>query len=267
MNKFLTYAGQQPIWLGDIDYMQSAVADALKNLLVSYTGQDNATAILSGLVLSKSGNDVSWTAGIVALAGEILPVAAGELAGVGDAPLYLQLSSVLSGSRTMGDGTVRQCWDTRSAIVTTQATSYALASIARVGSLDAKAGLYGFSGTPLRGYDFAVLANVGGAWFFAFRIFNPQGIVTTATLFSNFAIGLPQAAWDVFKNNVPSLGYTVAPYYIDATPSGGGRTQGLAAVDVTAESNRRLRVTVKATEAPTFEGNCILSLQTWIPLF
>ena len=33
MNKFLTFPGKQPVYLGDIDFMQSAVGSAFENLM------------------------------------------------------------------------------------------------------------------------------------------------------------------------------------------------------------------------------------------
>lgn len=168
MDKFLTFPGQQPIYLGDIDFMQTAVGNALKNLLISYTGNADGSAILAGVELSVDGADISWTEGVVAIEGDILPVAAGTITGGASSTLYFNVVATLSGSRTMKDGTVRQCWQTKSAVVTTEATDYPVLDFGRAG-LAQKATVYTFAGTPESSSTYAYLANCGGAWIFAFR--------------------------------------------------------------------------------------------------
>lgn len=79
MNKFLTYPGGQPIFLGDITFLDNAYRDALKNIVTGLTGNSAANAILSGTI-SKSGNLLSWTALVIAFKGEIFYVQAGSLA-------------------------------------------------------------------------------------------------------------------------------------------------------------------------------------------
>lgn len=168
MDKFLTFQGQQPIYLGDIDFMQTAVGKAFKNLLISFTGDADGSAILSGVEISKAGSDVSWTDGVVAIEGDILPVTAGSITGGAESTLYFQKVSTLSGSREMGDGTTRQCWQTNSANVVTTATDYAVDDFSRVGS-SIKAKVYGFENWLQYGLSYAVFANCGGAWMLSFR--------------------------------------------------------------------------------------------------
>lgn len=168
MDKFLTFPGQQPIYLGDIDFMQTAVGNALKNLLISYTGNADGSAILAGVELSVDGADISWTEGVVAIEGDILPVAAGTITGGASSTLYFNVMATLSGSRTMKDGTVRQCWQTKTAAVTTEVTDYPVLDFGRAG-LAQKATVYTFANTPTTSSTYAYLANCGGAWIFAFR--------------------------------------------------------------------------------------------------
>ena len=168
MDKFLTFPGQQPIYLGDIDFMQTAVGNALKNLLISYTGDADGSAILVGVEITTEDGDVSWTAGVVAIEGEILPIEAGSITGGASGTLYFDIVNTLSGSRTMKDGTVRQCWQTRAATITTTETDYLVTAFERIG-FNARAAVYEFESTPVSGYEFAVLANCGGAWVFAMR--------------------------------------------------------------------------------------------------
>lgn len=168
MDKFLTFPGQQPIYLGDIDFMQTAVGKALKNLLIGYTGNADGSAILAGVELSVNGADISWTEGVVAIEGDILPVAAGTIIGGASSTLYFNVVATLSGSRTMKDGTVRQCWQTKTAAVTTEVTDYPVLDFDRAG-LAQKAMVYTFANTPTSESTYAYLANCGGAWIFAFR--------------------------------------------------------------------------------------------------
>lgn len=125
MNKLLTYAGQQPVYLGDIDFMQDAsknVFTYLARALMS-SGSDSLNAILQGVNISidTSGGAVvfSWTSGVVVIAGEILPIAAGSVTGTASSILYFHVNSVKSGARTFKDGVSRSCWDTRTAIIST----------------------------------------------------------------------------------------------------------------------------------------------------
>lgn len=124
MNKLLTYTGVMPVFLGDINFMQDAAADAFKKLAraLMNSESDSLNAILQGVEITTDGQDVSWSAGIVVINGEILPVAAGSASAQGPSELYLHINSVLSGGRTFKDGTTHQCYDTRSAIINTTST-------------------------------------------------------------------------------------------------------------------------------------------------
>ena len=126
MNRLLTYAGQQPIYLGDVDFVQDAakesftcIARALMNL-----SSNSLNAILQGVELTQMTESyVSWTAGIVVLDGEILPIEAGSVrATLGSTPLYFHVDVVQSGERTFKDGVSRKCWATRSATIDTDAS-------------------------------------------------------------------------------------------------------------------------------------------------
>ena len=158
MDKFLTFPGQQPIYLGDIDFMQTAVGNALKNLLISYTGNADGSAILAGVELPIDGADISWTEGVVAIEGDILPVAAGTITGGASSTLYFNVVATLSGSRTMKDGTVRQCWQTKTAAVTTEVTDYPVLDFGRAG-LAQKAMVYNSAAPGSLLYDAQALPN------------------------------------------------------------------------------------------------------------
>ena len=171
MNKLLTYAGTQPVYLGDINFMQNAAADMFKSLAKALMNMpsDTMNAILQGVDISyPEVGTIAWTAGVVVLNGEILPVAAGTISGSDEDDLYFHVVSVLSGSRTFKNLDVHDCYDTRSAVLSLTSTDgIAYSSMKRLhnynedqeyeaatlvgnltaASLKAKNGLFLFKGT------------------------------------------------------------------------------------------------------------------------
>lgn len=123
MNKFLTFSGTQPVYLGDIDFMQNAASAAFKQLLrgiLNSPSDDGMNAIIQGVELSYNGNAWSWTEGVVVLAGELLPIEAGTISDIGyTRNLYLHVRSTLSGTRTFKNGQSHDCYETRDAIINT----------------------------------------------------------------------------------------------------------------------------------------------------
>ena len=122
MNKFLTFAGTQPVYLGDIDFMQTAAANAVKQLARALmdSGSDSLNAILQGVELQWNSSTLTITPGVVVLDGELLPFEGVTL----QAPssLYFHIESTLSGERTFKDGESHQCHETRKAIINTTST-------------------------------------------------------------------------------------------------------------------------------------------------
>ena len=133
MNKFLTYQGQQPLYLGDIDFASEAVRDAFAQLLKGLTGDDNANAILRGVHAAARTSHVTFSAGVVSIGGEILPVEANAgISGSISDTFYLRIKSTYGGSRTFMDGNSHDCWETRTVEVTKDETAYPLASFRRL---------------------------------------------------------------------------------------------------------------------------------------
>ena len=124
MNKLLTYAGTQPIYLGDIDFLQDAASAVFVNLAKALLNTADApNAILQGVTLSyPTTGTVSWSGGVVVIDGEILPVDPGTISVDAADSLYFHVSSTLSGARTFKDGQSHQCYDTRKAVLTTEST-------------------------------------------------------------------------------------------------------------------------------------------------
>ena len=106
MNRFLTFTGVQPVFLGDVDFMQDAAANGFKQLARALmgSGDEAMNAILQGVkITSAAGNLYSWTAGVVVLNGELLPIAAGSVNAIDRDHLYFHVVSTLSGERTFED--------------------------------------------------------------------------------------------------------------------------------------------------------------------
>lgn len=197
MNKFLTFPGKQPVYLGDINFMQSAVGSALANLMKAYTGRDNANAILYGVERSYAGASVTWTAGVVSIGGEILPVEAGLIADA-TGGLYFDIVSSTDGSRQFGDGQSHDCWEIRKATLTTTHTSYPLSGFKRVVPVDTtEAQVYSFDNVPNLYDRYARLANCGGAWIFALR--RPAMAEASTVLFQGDISGMPDGALQKFS--------------------------------------------------------------------
>lgn len=120
MNKLLTYQGAQPVYLGDIDFMQDAAVAGFKMLAKTLMddGSDNLNAILQGVEISKlSSSQTHVSSGIVVINGELLPVSEATISVNWNSPLYLHVESVLSSERTFKNGQTHKCHDTRSAVV------------------------------------------------------------------------------------------------------------------------------------------------------
>ena len=137
MDKYLTFAGTQPVFLGDIDFMQDAVKQAVLLLIRSIANDSGATpnVILQGLGFSNpDAEHISWTDGVVALNGEILPIASATISGQPTDALYFHVVSTTSGSRTFKDGQTHDCFETRVATIDTDSEDgIAVASVPRLG--------------------------------------------------------------------------------------------------------------------------------------
>lgn len=120
MDKFLTFEGEMPIWLNDFDFIDKSVRDTFDRLVKSFTDGVMNDVILSGCVFTAKSGMVSWTSGVVALGGEILPLESGSMSGsIGD--MYFTIANLYDsgGSRTFKNGTPHNCWNIRKAAVTT----------------------------------------------------------------------------------------------------------------------------------------------------
>lgn len=117
MDKFLTFAGTQPVYLGDVDFMQTSAANTFKQLARALMDSNNA--ILQGVKITRGGDNVTFSPGIVVLNGEILPFE-GAILTTAEA-YYFHVESTLSGARTFKNGESHDCYETRKAVINTNA--------------------------------------------------------------------------------------------------------------------------------------------------
>lgn len=127
MDRFITHEGQMPIWLGDIDYITGVFRDTVKHIMEGL-GIGSKTFILSGFDVtssfSKNQITYNWNEGAVVIDGEIYRVDAGSLpvntsSGPMQSPIGLKIiiGYDTHGSRQLKSGDVKECWQTRRAVV------------------------------------------------------------------------------------------------------------------------------------------------------
>ena len=136
MNKLLTYQGAQPVYLGDIDFMQDAAGAGFLMLAKALTGEsgDTQNAILQGVEFTRvSSTQTHVSAGVVLLNGELLPVEEATINVSWRAPLYFHVDSVLSSERTFKDGSSHKCHETRTAFINgTSSDGISLSNVPRI---------------------------------------------------------------------------------------------------------------------------------------
>lgn len=132
MNKFLTFQGKQPLYLGDIDFASDAIRSAFSQLLSGLLGSSTPNAIILGVSASDLSGVISFSAGVVCINGEILPVEASRVNGSLTDTFYLQINSTYGGNRTFEGGGQHECWETRTVSVTRTVTDYPLADFPRI---------------------------------------------------------------------------------------------------------------------------------------
>lgn len=105
MNKLLTFPGLQPIYLGDIDFLQESVRDSFVQLLRGLTGDEKPNCILQKATVDKDG--------VACVDGEILPYKAYSGTGIDLGTPSIRVVTVLEGERTFKNGDVHACHERR----------------------------------------------------------------------------------------------------------------------------------------------------------
>lgn len=208
MNKFKTYAGTQPIYLGDIDFMQDAEKAMLTALARSLanSSSDTVKAILQGVKITQQSSDQLWiTAGIVVLDGEVLPVPGQIISASASDTLYFHVESTMSGSRTFKDGVSRDCYESRHAIVnTTSSGGIPVSSVPRLYHRPDDFNCLSDSGTgQIRSGQ---LYRRNGFWFLDLN-FEIGATVTTITGSTTFSSGITNEIYDDINviSTIPAL--------------------------------------------------------------
>lgn len=103
MNKFLTFPGIQPVYLGDIDFLQESVRQAFRQLLIGLTGIDTPNCILKEATATADG--------VICLDGEIMPYKpyTGTMVGI----YGYEVVTAYSGARMFKDGESHECYEER----------------------------------------------------------------------------------------------------------------------------------------------------------
>lgn len=104
MNKLLTFPGIQPIYLGDIDFLQESVRSAFVQLLVGLTGESRPTCILK--------RPTSTQDGVICIDGEIMPYKAYTGSNILINP-SVAVMSVYSSGRVFKSGESHECHEER----------------------------------------------------------------------------------------------------------------------------------------------------------
>lgn len=119
MDKFLTFPGTQPVYLGDVDFMQASAANTFKQLAraLMNSGSNSFNAILQGVEITRNGDNVTFSPGIVVINAEILPFEGATL--TSSPSYYFHVASTLSGERTFKNGESHDCYETRKAVINT----------------------------------------------------------------------------------------------------------------------------------------------------
>lgn len=103
MNRLLTFSGLQPIYLGDIDFLQDSVKEAFLLLLKGLTGEDEPDCVLIDATAEQDG--------VICLKGEIMPLKAATSSGIGQ--IAYSVVSTFSGGRQFKDGEEHDCHEVR----------------------------------------------------------------------------------------------------------------------------------------------------------
>ena len=153
-----------PIWLDDFNFIDKSVRDTFTRLVRSLTDGATGDVILSGCVFTSKSNMVSWTSGVLALNGEILPIDAGSMSGVSIRNLYFTIADSYDsgGSRTFKNGTPHNCWNIRKATVTTTPGEHEVFNVKRLEYYLKQDRIYSVAGFASSGNDLRLIKEKGG---------------------------------------------------------------------------------------------------------
>lgn len=129
MDRYLSYPGIQPVYLGDIDFLQSSVRDCFSMLLEGLTHQQRTKCILIEPTADKDG--------VICIDGEIMPYKYSSV----ENPTDIEIVVEYSGNRTFKNGAKNDCYEKRSAR-NSQSGVYRLSEFSKFSELLAKNAVY-----------------------------------------------------------------------------------------------------------------------------
>lgn len=114
MNKLEFQTGGHPLHLDDIQFLQTAVLEAIQGLASIYGSDFRVT----GALLDNSGPNASWTSGYVVIGGEVYEVEAGNKTGVFTTPVFTPIETISDPSPVLyADGQLKNVHKFRKATV------------------------------------------------------------------------------------------------------------------------------------------------------
>ncbi len=185
MDRYLTYEGEQPVWLDDFDFMQNSVKDTISRMISAIT--TDKVVVLQGFEITKKGDTTSWTDGVVAIDGEVLPLKAGQS---DKAVLYYRIVSNYSGGRVFKNGSEHQCYESRHVILTPMLFEHVFGTEIRFDtalSRLTKDTVYNIAGNTYGKGQ--LIKSAGGGYYLQGKLTIPALGVTTDTIIPDTVIG------------------------------------------------------------------------------
>lgn len=116
MNKYLIYEGGQPIYLNDLDFLQSSFSDTVKGLCSALKFGEKNILMNDPVSMDESNGYTTYTialGGYIVLGDEIYPIQAGSLRVPTSQPVYFVVVSEKYQTETLSNNTEVQVYERR----------------------------------------------------------------------------------------------------------------------------------------------------------
>lgn len=214
MKTYLTFEGEQPMYLNDFVFMQNAVKEVVVNMMNALS-PDEPYVIWQGVNVTSADGKTSWTAGVVSVDGIMYRVLPGSVAQEG-ATLYFSKKTIYdpAGVRVFKNGVTHNCYEEEVQDLVTTPTSEALedfvrldASLARVAQ-EKRYKILTSSGAFCTGQ---IIKDASGALYIQGFLEGPAlGVSLTTILPSSVVVGLPPSE---VKSYIGKKTYTTLAYF------------------------------------------------------
>lgn len=114
MNKYLIYEGGQPVYLDDLDFLQSSFADTVKGLCSALKFGEKNILMNDPVSITESGGNTIYTialGGYIVIGDEIYPIQAGSLTVSTSQPVYFIVVSEKYQTETLANNTEVQVYE------------------------------------------------------------------------------------------------------------------------------------------------------------